>query len=131
MIPQGAVSSQCWAANFGTGCGKFNREWTRRDANRSKKPEGSMRKADGGGVDASATAIQATAMSAQEIIAELPKLGPDDFRLVKAKVDDLARAHRRTIGDALLELAGTAEGLPHDMARNHDHYLHGTPRRDS
>ncbi len=51
-------------------------------------------------------------MSAQEIIAELPKLKPEEFRLVKAKVDDLARAQRRTIGDALPEAAGTAEGLP-------------------
>jgi hypothetical protein len=48
--------------------------------------------------------------------------------LVKAKVDDLARAQRRTIGNALLELAGTAAGLASDVARNHDHYLHDTPR---
>ncbi len=61
-------------------------------------------------------------MSAQEIIAEVPKLKPDEFRLVKAKVDDLARPRRRTIGDALLEPAETAERLPRDMARNHDHY---------
>jgi hypothetical protein len=38
-------------------------------------------------------------MSVQEIIAELPKLKLEDSRLVKAKVDALARAHRRTIGD--------------------------------
>ena len=44
------------------------------------------------------------------IFAELPKLKPEEFRLVKAKVDDLARAQRRTIGDALPEVAGTAEG---------------------
>jgi len=31
---------------------------------------------------------------------ELPKLKPEEFRLVKAKVDDRARAQRRTIGDA-------------------------------
>jgi len=49
-------------------------------------------------------------MSAQEIIAELPKLKPEEFRLVKAKADVLARAQRRTIGDALPELAETAEG---------------------
>jgi hypothetical protein len=70
-------------------------------------------------------------MSAQEIIAELPKLKPEELRLVKAKVDDLARAERRTIGKVLLEFAGTAEGLPRDMARNHDHYLNGTPRQES
>jgi len=27
----------------------------------------------------------------------------------------------------LLDLAGTVDGLPADMARNHDHYLHGQP----
>lgn len=71
-------------------------------------------------------------MSAQEIIAELPKLNPDELRLVKAKVDDLAGAERaKTIGEILLEFAGTAEGLPSDMARNHDHYLHGAPRQES
>lgn len=30
---------------------------------------------------------------------------------------------------ALLSLAGLAKGLPRDFARNHDHYLHGTPKR--
>ena len=29
----------------------------------------------------------------------------------------------------LLELAGTANDLPEDMARNHDHYLHGAWKR--
>ncbi len=70
-------------------------------------------------------------MSVKEIIAELPKLKPDEFRLVQAKVEDLAKTKRRTIGEALLDVAGTAKGLPEDMARNHDHYLHGTPREES
>jgi len=70
-------------------------------------------------------------MSAREIIAELPNLKPEEFRLVKAKVDDLAKVQRRTIGDPLLEFAGAAEGLPRDMAQNHDHYLHDTPRREA
>lgn len=26
-------------------------------------------------------------------------------------------------------LAGTATGLPSDLACNHDHYLHGTPKK--
>lgn len=30
---------------------------------------------------------------------------------------------------SLLDLAGTVEGLPPDMARNHDHYLHGHPKK--
>ncbi len=29
----------------------------------------------------------------------------------------------------MLELAGTAGGLPPDLAENHDHYLHGQPKR--
>ncbi|HEV7297806.1 MAG TPA: hypothetical protein VGN72_00455 [Tepidisphaeraceae bacterium] len=33
------------------------------------------------------------------------------------------------IGKALLRLAGTATGLPPDMSVNHDHYLHGQPKR--
>ena len=33
------------------------------------------------------------------------------------------------LGEALLKLVGTAGGLPEDMAAQHDHYLHGTPKR--
>ena len=29
----------------------------------------------------------------------------------------------------MLKLAGTAKGLPSDLARNHDHYLYGHPKR--
>lgn len=29
----------------------------------------------------------------------------------------------------LLELAGTVNDLPSDMALNHDHYLHGHPKK--
>ena len=29
----------------------------------------------------------------------------------------------------LLDLAGTVNDLPSDMALNHDHYIHGTPKR--
>ena len=31
--------------------------------------------------------------------------------------------------DDLLRLAGSCEGLPPDLARNHDHYLYGVPKR--
>ena len=34
-----------------------------------------------------------------------------------------------TIWDKLRDLAGTAKGLPSDLARNHDHYLHGQPKK--
>jgi hypothetical protein len=35
----------------------------------------------------------------------------------------------RTLLDRLAALDGAAEGLPSDLARNHDHYLHGLPKR--
>jgi len=34
-----------------------------------------------------------------------------------------------SLGRRLLKFAGAAEGLPSDFAENHDHYLHGTPKR--
>ncbi len=30
---------------------------------------------------------------------------------------------------SLLKLAGTAKDLPEDFAAQHDHYIHGTPKR--
>jgi hypothetical protein len=35
-----------------------------------------------------------------------------------------------TLGQRLLEFAGTIEGLPADMASNHDHYSMGRRRND-
>jgi hypothetical protein len=34
-----------------------------------------------------------------------------------------------TLGQRLLKFAGTAKGLPSDMAENHDHYIHGRPKK--
>lgn len=34
-----------------------------------------------------------------------------------------------TIWDKLMKLAGSVPGLPTDAARNHDHYLYGTPKQ--
>ena len=34
-----------------------------------------------------------------------------------------------SIWDKLKKYSGAVKGLPPDMARNHDHYIHGTPRR--
>jgi hypothetical protein len=33
----------------------------------------------------------------------------------------------RNLGQRLKPFSGSAKGLPADMARNHDHYLHGRP----
>jgi hypothetical protein len=34
-----------------------------------------------------------------------------------------------TLFDALKDFIGKAEGLPEDFAAEHDHYIHGTPKR--
>ena len=44
-------------------------------------------------------------------------------------LQDKGSGSAKSWGEALREVAGTAEGLPPDFAHNHDHYLHGTPRR--
>jgi hypothetical protein len=38
-------------------------------------------------------------------------------------------ADLRCLREALLKLAEKAKGMPRDMARDHDHYIHGAPRR--
>ena len=72
-------------------------------------------------------------MSLQEIITELTKLSREELAQVDLKLHELLEQKRRTDGQswgqALMEVAGTVEDLPADYAENHDHYLHGRPRR--
>ena len=72
-------------------------------------------------------------MSPQEIITELTKLSREELAQVDRKLHELLEDKLRTggqsWGQALLEIAGTVEGLPSDYAENHNHYLHGRPRR--
>lgn len=34
----------------------------------------------------------------------------------------------QTLGQKLAKYSGRLKGLPSDLARNHDHYIHGTPK---
>jgi hypothetical protein len=34
------------------------------------------------------------------------------------------------LGEALMKMAGTLSDLPADFAAEHDHYIHGTPKRN-
>lgn len=34
-----------------------------------------------------------------------------------------------SVGAMLRRLSGIVKGLPRDLARNHDHYLHGLPKK--
>jgi hypothetical protein len=38
-------------------------------------------------------------------------------------------AEEGPLGEALLQFSGVVKDLPSDMAKNHDHYLHGRPRQ--
>ena len=38
-------------------------------------------------------------------------------------------APRRTLAERYAKFVGLADDLPPDMAKNHDHYLHGAPKR--
>jgi hypothetical protein len=41
----------------------------------------------------------------------------------------LVQEEDQTLRDLLLKYAGTLEGLPTDLAENHDHYLYGIPKK--
>ncbi len=41
----------------------------------------------------------------------------------------ISKAQAERFTDGLLKIAARIEGLPSDLARNHDHYLHGLPRK--
>jgi hypothetical protein len=44
-------------------------------------------------------------------------------------VEPVGTAARSEVWDNLLKLAGKAQGLPEDAAKNVDHYLYGTPKK--
>ena len=41
----------------------------------------------------------------------------------------ISKAQADKFTDGLLKIAARIEGLPSDLARHHDHYLHGLPRK--
>lgn len=66
------------------------------------------------------------------VVLEDPKALPEGTLVRVEPVEESAPSKDRDLDDlwdSLLRLAGSAKGLPRDMARNHDHYLHGGPKR--
>ncbi len=47
----------------------------------------------------------------------------------EVRVEPVAKAVDPTWGEVFKDVIGKAQGLPADMAKNHDHYLHGAPKR--
>jgi hypothetical protein len=70
-------------------------------------------------------------MSIREIIEELPKLNRQELEDVVSKGRELLKNEESggAHGGGWRRFAGSARGLPPDMALNHDHYLHGLPKK--
>ena len=52
---------------------------------------------------------------------------PDGTRVEVVLHEESAK--KPTLRERLIKLAGTVDDLPSDMARNHDHYIHGAPKQ--
>jgi hypothetical protein len=60
------------------------------------------------------------------VLDEMPSL-PEGTEVQVAVV--LPNTEESTLGERLMKFSGKLEGLPSDLARNHDHYLHGAPEK--
>jgi hypothetical protein len=45
------------------------------------------------------------------------------------RVEPVEPPVRKTLAERFKNVIGAGVDLPEDMAKNHDHYLHGTPKR--
>jgi hypothetical protein len=67
------------------------------------------------------------------IVFDVPHALPDgavvDVNLVEPPSTESNGASPKTLYDELQDVIGQIDDLPEDFARQHDHYLRGTPRR--
>jgi hypothetical protein len=59
----------------------------------------------------------------------LPEGAEVSVRPVKGNRRSANRGRRRSLYERFKPFIGIAKGLPPDLARNHDHYLHGRPKQ--
>jgi hypothetical protein len=59
------------------------------------------------------------------IVLDPPRDLPEGSR-VRIVLEEAAENAPQTAKELLMQFAGCMTGLPSDMARNHDHYIHGT-----
>jgi hypothetical protein len=48
---------------------------------------------------------------------------------IEVTVEPIASSPGKTLAEQLGDLVGSVHDLPSDMAQQHDHYLHGAPKR--
>jgi hypothetical protein len=63
-----------------------------------------------------------------EIESAIERLSSNDQNQIRKWLLDRPAA-KPSIFEQLKTIAATAGDLPEDLATNHDHYLHGTPKR--
>lgn len=68
------------------------------------------------------------------VVPDTPMSLPDGARLrVEIVESEIPKSNEQkpelTLGERLLKYAGTVRGLPHDLAKQHDHYIHGCPKK--
>ncbi len=51
---------------------------------------------------------------------------PED---TSVRVEPIESVSEPTLADRLQAVIGIVKGLPPDLAKNHDHYLHGRPKK--
>jgi hypothetical protein len=63
------------------------------------------------------------------IVLDQPPLLPDGTRIEVVVKEETEENQPKTLRDVLLHSAGCLSDLPADFAEQHDHYIHGTPKR--
>ncbi|MCC7293205.1 MAG: hypothetical protein IT449_14185 [Phycisphaerales bacterium] len=63
------------------------------------------------------------------IILDAGAILPDGAVVEVVVLPDREAEPSPTLYDTLQDVIGIADGLPVDLAENHDHYLYGTPRK--
>ena len=54
---------------------------------------------------------------------------PDGVEVKVETVEPVEDTPRKTLAERFRNVIGVADDLPADMAENHDHYIHGTPKQ--
>lgn len=48
---------------------------------------------------------------------------------IEVRVEPVEARPTKTLAETFQNVIGTAKDLPSDMAEQHDHYIHGTPKK--
>jgi hypothetical protein len=63
------------------------------------------------------------------IVLDQPPPLPEGTRIEVVVKEETDLNQPKTLRDVLLQFAGCLSDLPADFAEQHDHYIHGTPKR--